>query len=257
MNETSVVLAARADLLLLTASMLRAPLPVSAEAHRLQRHGDQHKPAWTGWPQEELSDLLRACQLPPPLAGEISLDSALSEVFLQARAIPLDSWSDEYWRLFDAALACPINEAAYIRRDKGAIIGDLAGFYRAFGWQPAVGTGERPDHLLAQLEFTSALLAMAAGADSEEPREICLKAATQFAQTHLQDWLPSFCFQLCEATTIPFFGAVGQWLLFAWQAVSRAQNWASPEPEPRLAPVRDQENPYECAAGGLVQLGAH
>ncbi len=247
MNNERVRAAARADLLLLTADMLRPPGPTGPS------------PEWTRLSENDRRDLLKAAGLAEPARTEgTSLATSLHEVFAMAQATPTGDWSDEYWRLFDSAIACPIHQASYVRRDKGTILGDLAGFYRAFGWQHKPSGGERPDHLLCQLEFVSVLLAMGSRASPGDTREIVNQALAEFARLHLHDWLPSFCWQLCEASRLPLFGAIAAWLALLWDGLSAACSWPADERlADRLAPQDDAENPYECAAGGLVQLGDH
>ncbi len=246
MNGSSIRQAARADLVLLTADMLRPPQSGKV-------------PDWVSLTEEEWRQLLEAAELPVSTSSDgTTLADTLEEVFQQARLVAPDAWSDEYWRLFDSSTACPINQASYVRRDKGTILGDLAGFYNAFGWHYNTNTGERPDHLLCQLEFVSLLFAMSSRADSDEQREVVDDALQTFAYLHMHDWLPSFCWQLCETTRLPLFGAVGTWLVMLWDALTLVCQWPVDQQEPeKLTPLGDVENPYECAANGLVQLGEH
>jgi putative dimethyl sulfoxide reductase chaperone len=247
MSDERIKTAARADLLLLTADMLRPP------------RADGILPEWVALSESDRRGVLDAAGLPGSTSSQgMTLATALQEVFDQARATSPGDWSDEYWRLFDSAIACPINQASYIRRDKGTILGDLAGFYRAFGWQQNVASGERPDHLLCQLEFVSVLMAMSANARTPEEQRIVNDAMASFARSHMHDWLPSFCWQLCESSRLPVFGAIAAWLVALWDGLTAACSWPVDEtPAERRIPGEDVENPYECAAGGLVQLGDH
>ena len=253
---TAVQWAAQADLVLLTVEMLRPPV-VGRESNQ--------PPAWTGLSRGELNELLSAAGLPDSTVREgttlqpkTTLREALHEVFVAGQALEREAWVDEYWRLFDSSMACPITEAAYVRRDKGAILGDAAGFYAAFGWQHDPRRGERPDHLLCQLEFVAALLAMASRAGDAEQRQVTAAALADFARDHLHDWLPSFAWQLCEGSQLQYFGAVAAWLVMLWDALSARHNWPADKraTEP-LTPQVETENPYECAANGLVQIGEH
>jgi nitrate reductase assembly molybdenum cofactor insertion protein NarJ len=255
---TPVQLAAQSDLVLLTVEMLRAPPRLTTDAGR---------PEWTTLARADWESLLSAaglmysatpCEPLTPLTPGRTLATALAEVFQQAARLSPEHWSDEYWRLFDSTMACPINQAAYIRRDKGAILGDVAGFYAAFGWRHDPSRGERPDHLLCQLEFVAALLAMAGGATTTEQSTVTAEALAQFARVHMHDWLPSFAWQLCEASPLDYFGAVGNWLVMLWDAMAAAHAWpVDVRPGEYLEPTAETENPYECAANGLVQLGDH
>ncbi len=262
----AVRLAAQADLVLLACDMLRPPArqagefrAIDGECNPAIRTDRLARPEWTGLEQPVLAALLEAAHLPASTtAGGEPLDAVLTEVIDLSRTVSLAEWSDEYWRLFDTDQACPIYEATWVRRDKGAILGDLAGFYRAFGWAHDAGRGDRPDHLLCELEYVAALLAMASRAGTGEQQAVVAEALAQFARLHLHDWLPSFCWQLCEVTQLPYFGAAANWLVRLWDGLTAVHAWpADVRPEERLVPAVEGENPYECAAGGLVQLGTH
>ncbi len=184
-----------------------------------------------------------------------TLNDAFEEVYKVANNSDCDSWSNEYWRMFEGSQACPINQASYIRRDKGAILGDLAGFYAAFGWQSNPDNGERPDHLVTQLAFVAMLLTMASRAESSEQADVALNALRDFAKCHMHDWLPSVCQQMIEATRVEYYGAVAQWLTLLWMNLSTQNDWnADTSASPMLSPVLDPEDPYECGAPDLVNI---
>ena len=66
---------------------------------------------------------------------------------------------------------------------------DIAGFYRAFGFEVS---GERPDHIVPELEFVALLLvkeAYARMSGQGEPAEVCSTARKTFLQEHLGVWL--------------------------------------------------------------------
>jgi len=67
---------------------------------------------------------------------------------------------------------------------------DIAGFYRAFGFEVS---GERPDHIVPELEFLALVLvkeAYALMAGQVEGAEICATARRRFIAEHLGRWLP-------------------------------------------------------------------
>ncbi|MDR7440149.1 MAG: molecular chaperone TorD family protein [Armatimonadota bacterium] len=72
------------------------------------------------------------------------------------------------------------------------LLADVAGFYRAFGFQ---ARGERPDHLAAELEFLALLCLLEARAhlagQAEEAR-VCADARKAFLRDHLLSWIASF-----------------------------------------------------------------
>lgn len=72
---------------------------------------------------------------------------------------------------------------------------DLAGFYRAFGFDTGGGIRERPDHVAVELEFMCALGLKEAYAleQLEEARaEICREAQANFLRDHLGRWFGLF-----------------------------------------------------------------
>ena len=141
--KRQIRLLAQADLLLLIADLLRAPELIRHSLGNLKK--------------SNLKMLVEATDLTP---GDAILEQLHLAVKHARTAIHAD-WSGVYRLLFDGAMLCPVNEAGYIRRDKGAIIADVCGFYQAFGWTASEKSGERPDHLLVELEFAAMLLVMA------------------------------------------------------------------------------------------------
>lgn len=86
---------------------------------------------------------------------------------------------------------CPMNESAYSAKhvyQEVQQLADIAGFYRAFGFEIK---GERPDELAAELEFC-ALLALKEGLALEGRRKskanLCRDAARLFVRDHLGRW---------------------------------------------------------------------
>lgn len=74
-------------------------------------------------------------------------------------------------------------------------LADLAGFYRAFGFQVGGPKRERPDHLVVELEFMSLLAlktALASQAGNQEQVEICMDASRKFLEDHLGKWIEIF-----------------------------------------------------------------
>lgn len=72
---------------------------------------------------------------------------------------------------------------------------DIAGFYRAFGFQLGGAVHERPDHIAVELEFMHVMalkevLALETGIP--EHMEICLEAQGEFLQDHLGRWIDLF-----------------------------------------------------------------
>ena len=207
-NQTnpSNQLLAQADLLLLLADMFRSPVEARSRLADLIR--------------DDLRGMVEATGLPE---GTMLLQ-AIETTWDEFQSVPSEAWSDEYHRLFEGAMVCPLNETAYIRRDKGAILGDLAGYYRAFGWSPATDTGEKLDHLITELEFAAVLFVMQANA-VQDAAAVTADALASFASDHLSDWMAAVCQQLQTCTRSPFYRSVEASLRLTWQAMLAVHRW--------------------------------
>lgn len=225
---SSIALLARADLLLLLADALRPPVEARPRLIELQ--------------SSDLDALVDAAQL----SDRADLTSALTHLLEIAREFDAHAWSDEFNRLFEGAMVCPLNETAFIRRDKGAIIGDLAGYYRAFGWTPANHGGEKPDHILTELEFLAVLMTMAARADAAAA-EITLSAIDSFVANHLGDWIIAAAERLGMWTSADYYRQLSQTLSAAWQSISMAHHWPPPVELPSIR-AAEEDSPYDCGA---------
>lgn len=72
---------------------------------------------------------------------------------------------------------------------------DIAGFYRAFGFEVGAEQRERPDYLATELEFLYVLSlkeAYAAEQGIEEHIEVCVEARRAFLRDHLGRWIGLF-----------------------------------------------------------------
>lgn len=79
---------------------------------------------------------------------------------------------------------------------------DIAGFYRAFGFNIGGKVRERPDHLAAELEFMHVLALKEAYAFENgvaEHLEICAEAQCKFLQEHLGKWVGLFAKSLARS----------------------------------------------------------
>ncbi len=231
---------AQADLLLLIADMFRAPENIKHSLDTLEK--------------SNLRMLIEATGL----KTESELTDQLDTTIEVARHANKEEWAGCYRMLFDSSMDCPVNEAGYIRRDKGSIIGDVCGFYNAFGWTAANNSGERPDHLLVELEFAAMLMVMSARAETRGKSELAEKALADFTRLHMSDWLPAFCEQLKLSTTYSVFIEAANLLMVVWPALITWHEWVVDPPTPSTVGIAaEPENPYECGAPDLVTLGAN
>jgi TorA maturation chaperone TorD len=111
----------------------------------------------------------------------------------------------EYDRVFGLVVPkdCPPYETEYYPTQetfaRSQQMADIAGFYRAFGIEPARSSPERSDHLALELEFLAFLLlkkreALAAVSDPEAAgrAHVCDQAQSDFFRDHLAWWVPTF-----------------------------------------------------------------
>jgi len=221
-----------------------------------------------------LADALQAvaiCFLPPRQAKErlaetdcIRLPTVLercsaSDDLIQALLRALQEQADSqpaaletaYNELFDCSVACPINEAAYIRRDKGAILGDIHGFYQAFGLR-LTESWERGDHLVCELECCALLLVMWANADkagNDEAAQIAEDALRAFIGDHLGEWLPTFCERLAFVSPCDAYASAAQALQLLWQHCCEHLSLA-PVASGLIPTAESEESGWPCDPGG-------
>jgi TorA maturation chaperone TorD len=155
--------------------------------------------------EESLEQLRRLTVLAARTVAEPGLAECLGDL---EHALDDDDLLDElapaYEELFGGAVRCPPYEGSYeadpIRSSRE--MADVAGFYRAFGAEPAGPAAERPDHVGCELEFLSYLAARRL--EAEEARDadraaVCREAEDAFLLDHLGRWLPAFFREVAQA----------------------------------------------------------
>ncbi|MCL4236595.1 MAG: molecular chaperone TorD family protein [Deltaproteobacteria bacterium] len=224
---TNLAPLAQADLLGVLADAFNSP----ASAHSLI--------------ETKLEDL-RALIDTAGFAGAEGLVAAINELHARVSAASLDQIEAEHARAFWAQSDCPPYESAFVRRDKGAILGDIAGFYEAFGVRADQPGERRADHRVCELEFLAALLVMAVRAKAEgEPERttVTQTAIDSFVWEHLGDWLPTFCERLSATVPGGVLEAAATALGLLWDSLVLAHNWPAGD---SAAFVADDGTPYEC-----------
>jgi TorA maturation chaperone TorD len=171
-------------------------------------------------------------------------------------------WSVEHHRLFEGATVCPLNQTAYVRRDKGVILGDLCGFYEAFSLRPRAEAGEKPDHLVSQLEFLSLLMVMRAQAirlGQQDQQQVVEDAARRFAEDHLADWLGLLTQHLRRTSPLPLFHALADVVESTWLALAQDHGWPALATgeclDADLEPPSDECGPISDPAPTLTVAG--
>lgn len=139
----------------------------------------------------------------------------------------LEGLRREYHRVFTHSTAadCPAYESAYTARhlfQQAQAMGDVAGFYRAFGFQASADNRERVDHIGVELEFMHLLAYKEAYALVHHGRgkvRLCRRAQRRFWGDHLGRWLPLFAALLAGRAGDGFYGR----LALAADAFARAE----------------------------------
>jgi TorA maturation chaperone TorD len=155
-------------------------------------------------PGESVDWLRRALQ-------RLGLEQALAELeaFLRELHADPEGYRAEYFRVFERGAvppyeaSCPPTAPNLLGGPNLQQIADVAGFYRAFGFE---ARGERPDHLAAELEFvawTCAQEAHARLAGREEEAETCARARDRFVREHLDSWVGLLADRVRQATPRP------------------------------------------------------
>lgn len=123
----------------------------------------------------------------------------------------------DWFACFDASggLLVPPTETHYTTETpahgmtRGYEMADVAAFYKAFGVQVRAES-ERPDHVVAELDFLHVLalkLAVALSEGNEEGIEVCREARVRFMVDHVTRWIGMFAELLNETEHVPLDGA--------------------------------------------------
>lgn len=128
------------------------------------------------------------------------LREALAALGSSLADLPLQDLQAEHRRIFSHVISkeCPPYEAQYGSShvfQQAQILGDIAGFYRAFGLEVSDQAKDRLDHIAVELEFMHFLAYKEAYAlihQGEEAATLCREAQRKFFQEHLGRWAPLF-----------------------------------------------------------------
>jgi TorA maturation chaperone TorD len=161
---------------------------------------------------------------------------------------PVDGMRSEFSRVFGYTLQCdcPPYETLYGSGgyagantqlagaqvfEQSQTLGDIAGFYRAFGLEVSDQIKERLDYISIELEFMSflaykeayALISDGGEKEKAERIEICRDAQRKFLSDHLGRWAPFFTDRLEEKAKDGFYlwlaRLTGKFLAFEIKAI--------------------------------------
>jgi TorA maturation chaperone TorD len=159
---------------------------------------------------------------------------------------------------------CPPYETEYVSSkftfQRSNILADVAGFYRAFGFQTSSSNPDRPDHIALQCEFLAQLLQLqlrcSSCTEGERPCAdvddglVCQEALQRFLSEHFVWWAPAFAKLLSHQNAGGFYDAVARFLAAMVPAERALAGIASPQ---QVAELSQIENLDECS-GCLVAI---
>ncbi|HRX90334.1 MAG TPA: molecular chaperone TorD family protein [Steroidobacteraceae bacterium] len=198
-----------------------------AAAYALIAHGFQYPDGewyellcqpqrWNVWPGE-LERMRPGVQAFVAEVQRALVQSEWSASFSNAGS-PLRRFQVAYDALFGHAVSgkCAAYETEYGDGEinqRSAQLADLAGFYQAFGLEPASRESDRPDFISVECEFMSVLCAKEAHSrrtGNDAGIDCCIDAQATFLNDHLARWLPAFAHRVGEVGADPFYDALGR-----------------------------------------------
>ncbi len=201
----------------------------------------------------------------PEISGELytaaavlGIDAELIERLLTPRAN--SEFAESYVRLLGHTVRseCPPYELEYRASEvfqQSQTLADIAGFYRAFGFDAIGPLTERADHVATEWEFLSAISMMESLATSDEQVQCCRDAQCSFLTEHAANWMPAFFERIRRAEPRSFIADVislADALLRQWcgtRRVAVGPEWLE------LRPIDEEDSTITCGAPGAVELG--
>ena len=166
----------------------------------------------------------------------------------------------EHRRVFSnvITLDCPPYETLFGNDHvfaQSQVMGDIAGFYRAFGVELSKDIHERLDHLSVEFEFMHFLAYKESYArchDGADKTQIVLDAQKKFVKNHIGRWVPLFCRMLVKKAGSGLYKHVAD-LMAEWMDFEVAFLGVVPQPysetDYRPATFNSPEGQtYECGA---------
>jgi len=166
----------------------------------------------------------------------------------------------EHRRVFSnvITLDCPPYETLFGNDHvfaQSQVMGDIAGFYRAFGVELSKDIHERLDHLSVEFEFMHFLAYKESYSrchDGADKTQIVLDAQKKFVKNHIGRWVPLFCRMLVKKAASGLYQHVAD-MMAEWMDFEVAFLCVVPQPysetDYRPATFNSPEGQtYECGA---------
>jgi DMSO reductase family type II enzyme chaperone len=131
-------------------------------------------------------------------------------------------------------------------------LGDIMGFYHAFGLTMKHGKRERPDHVSCELEFLMFLALKEAYALEQDDREMLgevRKAEKSFLKDHVARFVPTFATKLMTEDPSGFYGALAELCLRFIAAECHRLHVSPGAANLNLRPADDGRVPMACGSG--------
>ena len=149
----------------------------------------------------------------------------------------LQDLRDDHKRVFSnvISLDCPPYETLFGNDHvfgQSYTMGDIAGFYNAFGLQLSQDIHERLDHLSVELEFIHYLAYKESYAllhDGKEKLQTVIDAEKKFVKEHLGRWVPLFAGMLKKKADYGFYKILADFT-YDWVGFEIAYLGVSPQP---------------------------
>jgi DMSO reductase family type II enzyme chaperone len=184
-------------------------------------------------------DLISMIEAFPTAASDIStLSSRHRQLFGHTAHGPVPPYETEYG-----------NEALFQQPQE---LGDLMGFYHAFGLALKNNLKERPDHISCECEFLMFLALKEAYALEKDERDILAetrKAQKLFLRDHLARFLPTFAAKLQREDPEGFYGVLAQFCLHLVNLECARLNIKCGPANLGLRPADDSRIPMACGSG--------
>ncbi len=172
----------------------------------------------------------------------------------------LSDLQGEHRRVFSnvITLDCPPYETLFGNDHVFAqshVMGDIAGFYKAFGLELSRDIHERLDHLSVELEFMHFLAYKESYSrchDGADKTQIVVDAQKKFVKNHIGRWVPLFCRMLARKADSGFFKLMAD-VTTDWMDFEVAFLGVNPQPysETDYRPATfsaPEGQTYECGA---------
>ena len=188
------------------------------------------------------------------------LDRAETLIASECANWQLSDLQAEHRRVFSnvITLDCPPYETLFGNDHVFAqshVMGDISGFYKAFGVELSKDIHERLDHLSVEFEFMHFLAYKESYSrchDGAEKTQIVVEAQKKFVKNHIGRWVPLFCRMLGKKADSGLFKLVAD-MTADWMDFETAFLGVAPQPytetDYRPATFNSPEGQtYECGA---------